>query len=270
MLVKLLANDDALNKEPFINNEVQYNLIHRISESKDSLSLKSSDGKAILVQTPGFNPWLWVSEEIEEDEREALIRDFAEQLKDRFVPGISGDPILAEAFARDYVTDNKQKSYHIAMVMEAYYCPFLKHPIGVEGSVQPAKSSHIPIIAEFLAGFYKDALGDTVEPDTQMKAAERMISEGGCLLWTIHDEPVSMAVIAHRSPRHGRINSVYTPFNHRKKGYASALVADICERLKAEGILPMLYADVKNPASNKIYKNLGFKESGKIADIRFQ
>jgi hypothetical protein len=211
MFQKLLANDEALNKEPFIKNEVQYNLIHRISESKDSLSLKSSDGRAILVQTPGFNPWLWVSEEVEGDEREKLIRHFAEQLEEHFVPGISGDPILAEAFARDYVTVNKQKSYHTAMVMEAYYCPFLRRPIGVEGAVQPAMPSHIPIIAEFLAGFYKDALGDAVGPDTQTKASERIVSDGSCLLWTIHDEPVSMAVISHRSPRHGRINSVYTP-----------------------------------------------------------
>lgn len=29
----------------------------------------------------------------------------------------------------------------------------------------------------------------------------------------------------------------------------------------------MLYADLKKPDSNKIYKNIGFVEAGKIADI---
>ncbi|WP_199616404.1 GNAT family N-acetyltransferase [Paenibacillus alkalitolerans] len=55
----------------------------------------------------------------------------------------------------------------------------------------------------------------------------------------------------------------------RKKGYASALVAELCLILGQNGLVPKLYADLKNPDSNKIYKNIGFVEAGKIADIRF-
>ncbi|MED1205539.1 GNAT family N-acetyltransferase [Heyndrickxia acidicola] len=270
MLETFMAQDEVLNKAPFLIDEVQYNLIHRISESQNSLSFKSSDGRSILVQTPGFNPWLWISREVKEMEREKQLTLFIEKLNDHFVPGISGAPIVAEAFARSFVSIHQTKSYYISMVMEAYYCPSLSYPSGVEGQVQQANSSHVPAVANFFAGFYKDAFGDPVEPASQIKTAEKLIREGGCFLWTIGDMPVSMAIIAHRSPRHGRINSVYTPDQFRKKGYASALVAHICADLMGEGIIPMLYADIKNPSANKIYKRLGFKESGKIADIRFQ
>ncbi|WP_237690796.1 GNAT family N-acetyltransferase [Paenibacillus caui] len=37
-----------------------------------------------------------------------------------------------------------------------------------------------------------------------------------------------MASIAHRSPRHARINGVYTPPSLRRQGYASAIVAGLC------------------------------------------
>jgi predicted GNAT family acetyltransferase len=63
---------------------------------------------------------------------------------------------------------------------------------------------------------------------------------------------------------------VYTPSGSRKKGYASALVSELCSILESERLRPMLYADLKNPDSNKVYKNIGFVESGKIADIKFQ
>jgi predicted GNAT family acetyltransferase len=38
---------------------------------------------------------------------------------------------------------------------------------------------------------------------------------------------------------------------------------------ETENLIPMLYADLKNPSSNKIYRNIGFVKSGRIADIRF-
>ncbi|MNR60825.1 FR47-like protein [compost metagenome] len=78
-----------------------------------------------------------------------------------------------------------------------------------------------------------------------------------------------MARIAHRSPRHGRINDVYTPPAERKKGYASAIVAELCSILEGESLQPMLYADQGNPDSNRVYRNIGFMENGIVVDIKF-
>ncbi|GGH86363.1 GNAT family N-acetyltransferase [Saccharibacillus endophyticus] len=78
-----------------------------------------------------------------------------------------------------------------------------------------------------------------------------------------------MANMAPASPRYRRINEVYTPREFRKKGYASALVSDICLRLNAEGITPVLYADCANPDSNGVYRKIGFKENGRLLDTRF-
>lgn len=78
---------------------------------------------------------------------------------------------------------------------------------------------------------------------------------------------VSMANISHRSMRHARINSVYTPNEQRKNGYASALMAELSFMVLKEGLIPMLYADITNSDSNKVYKSLGYKECGRIDEI---
>lgn len=65
------------------------------------------------------------------------------------------------------------------------------------------------------------------------------------------------------------INSLCNQPEQRKKGYASAMVAELCSRLIKVGFTPMLYADIKNCDSNKVYKSVGFIESGRIDNIVF-
>ncbi|WP_431087579.1 GNAT family N-acetyltransferase [Paenibacillus sp. 8b26] len=99
---------------------------------------------------------------------------------------------------------------------------------------------------------------------------QEVIKAGDLYLWIVKNTPVSMANIAHRSPRHAQINAVYTPTNYRKKGFASAIVANLCSILESEHLVPILYADLKNPTSNQVYKNIGFIEGGTITDIQFE
>jgi len=73
-----------------------------------------------------------------------------------------------------------------------------------------------------------------------------------------------MVNIAHKSPQYVHINNVYTPIEQRKKGYASVMVAAISSILIKEGLTPMLYADITNNNSNKVYKKIGFIERGRI------
>ncbi|WP_226887740.1 GNAT family N-acetyltransferase [Paenibacillus polymyxa] len=56
----------------------------------------------------------------------------------------------------------------------------------------------------------------------------------------------------------------------RKKGFASAMVSELCCILENEHLVPMLYADLKNSVSNQVYKNIAFEEGGKITDIAFE
>ncbi|WP_372663494.1 GNAT family N-acetyltransferase [Cohnella sp.] len=268
MLIKLYPDDEMLHQHPFTHSEVPYNLIHLISSNERNFCLRSRDGNFIFAQTPGHNAWVWVDENVDDTEAQNLIKELIERVEDVELPGLSGEPEFIEKLASAYSLA-RNVSYRTDMLMESYFCLSVKPPVKVSATLIKASNEYIETIAQFCAGFACDAYGTYVEPSSQLSDAKHMVSTENLYLLFADSTPVSMANIAHRSARHARINAVYTPPENRKKGYASAAVAKLCDIVNKEGLQPMLYADMKNPDSNKVYKNIGFVESGKIADIKF-
>lgn len=268
MLERLLPQDEVLCREEFIQGEVPYNLIHLITGLPESVCLKSSDERMIYARSPRANAWLWISQEVPGDTRRHLFQELLSELGDMILPGVTGEPVVAEQFASCYA-EYHRGAYQRHMTMESYHAPAVSRPSFVEGMIRRAGVEDTQQVAKFLVGFSEDAYGVRVSAVTQLKTAGRLIREGGLYLWTVGSKAVSMANIAHRSPRHGRINAVYTPRSERKKGYASALVAELGLSLLQEGLVPMLYADQANPHSNRLYQNIGFSQCGEIADYKF-
>lgn len=268
MLESWSTADDLGSNPYFQRDEVPFNLLYRICELDGATCLKTKDGTMIYAQSPGHNGWVWMSEELSDSERGERLRELAAVLELHDLPGITGLLHTAERFASLYA-NGRQQHYRIHMGMESYCCPIVIKPQHVNGALEQVMEGQSGIAATFLAGFSESAYGVIVTPESQLSAAEELIRQGNLYFWMVEGQPVSMANIAHRSPRHGRINAVYTPPAARKQGYASALVAEVCELLHRESLQPMLYADLTNPNSNKVYQQIGFVSSGKVADIKF-
>ncbi|ULO09242.1 GNAT family N-acetyltransferase [Paenibacillus sp. 19GGS1-52] len=269
MFERFNADDRVLSGKAFAQDELQHNLIHFISGIVDATKLKSSDGNLIFTQSAGHNPWLWVSNELEPEQREKLVQELVEYVKDDGYRGISAEPDTAKLFARAFC-EVKGALFHTSMMLEAYHCPEVIKPLNVRGHLQQAAMEHTATIAGFMAGFSEDAFGmQAAKLEILLSMAEEAAGSGQMFLWMVDGTPVSMAKIAHRSTKLARINDVYTLPFHRKQGYASALVAELCAQLLQEKLTPMLYADAKNPDSNKVYQSIGFVEAGRIADIKF-
>jgi len=57
-----------------------------------------------------------------------------------------------------------------------------------------------------------------------------------------------------------RIGPVYTPPEFRRHGYGGSAVAEISRRaLAGEATKCMLFTDLANPTSNKIYAEVGYR-----------
>lgn len=268
MFMNLPKDDLVLEGELFRKDEVRYNLLHLICGSQDALRVRTEDGRLVIAQTPGFNPWLWISSDLSPGEKDEMIRRLAEYMDDREFPGITADLDIADRFARYYSTVKPCQPYPY-MTLEAYECPEVFMPWGVQGIPEKATVAYTEKIAAYMAAFSQEAFGRRPDSREVYKAATSAVSSGGMYLWKDGDQIVSMARIAHRSPRHARINDVYTPPAHRKKGYASALVASLSLTCKQNGLTPMLYADAKNPDSNKVYRSIGFVHAGRLEEFRF-
>ena len=80
--------------------------------------------------------------------------------------------------------------------------------------------------------------------------------------WLVWDDggPVSLAGYGNPTPSGIRVGPVYTPPEHRGRGYATSLVAELtAERLAAGLAFCFLFTDLANPTSNAIYARIGYE-----------
>jgi predicted GNAT family acetyltransferase len=78
--------------------------------------------------------------------------------------------------------------------------------------------------------------------------------------------------MAHASLVNGgvtRISGVWTPVELRGRGYASAVVAALSSERMDAGESCMLFTDLANPTSNKIYQAMGYRRIGDNITIEF-
>ncbi|OWA36000.1 hypothetical protein B9G55_09015 [Saccharibacillus sp. O16] len=265
------AEDEVLDSQPFVGSEVRYNLMQLHRYTPDALLLKSPDGRAVLTWMAGWNAWLWLDAELNEEERRSRMNTLAEELDDRAIrlSGVSSDPEDARVFAALYAgRHGLEVEEHMELV--AYDCPSVQSPVGVPGRLRQTYAADEPTLAAFLSGFVWDAFGETRSAESFAEDAARMAVSGQVYIWEVEGTPSAMLQLASASKRHCRMNEVYTPPECRKRGYASALVAQLCLKLLGEDLTPMLYADKKNPDSNGVYRKVGFQEAGQILGTRFQ
>jgi uncharacterized protein len=100
-------------------------------------------------------------------------------------------------------------------------------------------------------------------------------ANAGALLWEDDGEPVSLAAWGGRTPNGIRIGPVYTPPERRGRGYATALTAELSQRLLDGELFEggrrfcFLYTDLANPTSNAIYERIGYRRVCESAEITF-
>ena len=107
-------------------------------------------------------------------------------------------------------------------------------------------------------------------PEETAELTRRMIEARRLFVWDSIG-PVAMAGHSGNTPNGARINSVYTPQDQRRKGYARAVTWSVCEHLRQSGKkFVCLFADRHNPASVTMYEEMGFHIVGTLDDIRFR
>lgn len=99
------------------------------------------------------------------------------------------------------------------------------------------------------------SMGDHVTPQD---VAQRI--EEGVWFWEDeHGERVHLTGATLPASGVTRIGPVYTPPEHRGRGYASAAVAEVSRRYVERGVRCCLFTDQANPTSNRIYESIGYR-----------
>jgi GNAT superfamily N-acetyltransferase len=144
------------------------------------------------------------------------------------------------------------------------------------GAPRRAGPTDRALVLDWFVAFNAEALPG--EPDI-VEHRERMVDhrlepareDAGFWLWEAAGAPVSLVGYGGPAPGGIRIGPVYTPPEHRRRGYGTALVAAVSSWLLAHGRQRcFLYTDLANPTSNSIYRKIGYRRVAESAEYGFE
>lgn len=148
-------------------------------------------------------------------------------------------------------------------------------PPPAPGRLRLARPDEAGLALEWFEAF-ADAAAEQAgrEPGSHHDMAEdlegigRRIHEERLWFW-VDDEDRPVHLTGYNLPALGaaRIGPVYTPAEHRGKGYAGNAVAQVTRRLLAGRSRACLYTDQANPTSNTLYAALGFEPVVDMVEI---
>ena len=171
--------------------------------------------------------------------------------------GIHGPSEVSRAFADEWRAASGC-SYRRAIAMRLYQLTAVVPVIGVPGTLRRATAAERDLLVTWIWG--TDA--ETYPPqgvisrdvDDRLHDADR-----GVFIWEVDGQPVSMAGQEGPTPHGIHINSVCTPPEYRRRGYASACVAALSQHLLDRGYrFCALFTDLSNPTANHIYQTIGY------------
>lgn len=179
-------------------------------------------------------------------------------------PGIIGPSDVAALFANKWAAITGQK-FNEYMDQIIYALSRVMMPQPVEGKMRMAAANDKTQVADWMMKFAQESLpkAEQMTKDEALKGAEDRIARGRIAIWDVNGAPVAQAGV-HGTNDVARISLVYTPADQRGKGYASAVVAGLTQKLLADGRrFCCLYADARNPVSNSIYRKIGYEFVGR-------
>lgn len=129
----------------------------------------------------------------------------------------------------------------------------------VPGQLRPAEGGDRPLLVDWCRAFEIETLGRVREDAGQW--ADRRLGQADLFVWErVGLGPVCMAGGSAFSSQAGCIGPVYTPPEHRRRGYGTATVAALSQQLLDQGCgICYLFTDVTNLTSNHIYPLIGYQ-----------
>ncbi len=118
--------------------------------------------------------------------------------------------------------------------------------------------------ADRQAGREPEDEGEQIDVET----TRRRVAAGELWFWEVDGTPVHLSGATPPADGVVRVGPVFTPREHRGRGYASAAVHAVCALLRRAGDEVCLFTDLANPTSNQIYADLGFEAHADTAGFR--
>jgi RimJ/RimL family protein N-acetyltransferase len=214
---------------------------------------------------------LWV-----QDMPAEAARQLARTLNERgeFIGGINGALPSAEIVAAESARLRGRRT-RVSTSTRLFELATLLPPSGVPGRLRQAHEEDVEIVHRWRSRFAAEAAAQAGRPPEPEPAAEidpaetrrQVVDDGTIWLWEDGGEIVHLTAAKPPSFGVARIGPVFTPAQHRGRGYASAAVAAVSKPLHDAGVRVCLFTDRANPTSNAIYPGIGFRPVTDMAEF---
>lgn len=183
------------------------------------------------------------------------------------IAGINARCDICEPFMEAFGGEFRLRAAMDIMVLEN-----LIEPAPAPGAVRPAREDDLETIIQFELAFYREALNEDGDPEHIRSRNLERIEKGELRVFETPGREVASMAHTSRETEHGiSISGVYTPPEHRGKGYCQNTVAALCRELLASGKrYCTLFVDKKNPISNRVYRKIGFEILEDCYDYRMK
>ncbi|MFD8787914.1 GNAT family N-acetyltransferase [Kitasatospora sp. NPDC059599] len=219
-----------------------------------------------FLQTPPFDPRLSFMPEAAAAELAVALAAAGTGLTT--VNGIAGATDAVRAFAAAWTAATgteqsvrvEERLYRLGRLTDPPRPPAGRH--------RPAGSADRELVIRWYREFLAEA---KVELPDVPRAVDEKTAAGGLHLWEDGGEPVALAGTSPVLVGMSRVGPVYTPVEHRGRGYGSAVTAAASAHVLTCGATEvLLYTDLANPTSNSIYQQIGYRpvEDCLIVDFR--
>lgn len=232
--------------------------------------LESDEPIAAASMTPPHN--LVVADPSSETAIEALLEAILESGIP--VPGVVANVPTASTFAATWASASGTAA-ELLRSEGVYALTTVLDVAPAAGATRPATRADHDLLEAWITAFAVEALpGEAGRDEELQRSIEARYSSGSSAFWLWLDEdgtPVSLAGYSGPTSTGIRVGPVYTPPEHRRRGYASNLVAELSRELLRRGYRAcFLFTDLANPTSNKIYSDIGYERVCDAAEYAFR
>lgn len=227
----------------------------------------------VVMRTPPFNLILSrIAPEFAADPSEAfalIASDVWLRYRDK-LPGVIAPVPVSRLFAERWQQKTGQQT-RMTLNERVYELDTVIPVASVPGSYRRPTEADRDLLSRWLEEFADEALGPTEHLDAA-DWVDRFFAtpSRGAYLWEDGGVPVSLAAYGNPTTHGIRIGPVYTPPEHRGRGYASACVAVLSQHLLESGrTFCYLFTDLANPTSNHIYQEIGYNPVNDVDVFQF-
>src|SRR5829696_1863701 len=181
------------------------------------------------------------------------------------LPGVNGDAATAAHFAGQWTERNKSAAVPVQGQRVYEVLEVQKRAVAVSGHLCKAVRDDRELVVAWMRCFHAD-IGELVsDPES---VVDRRLPAGQIWIWG-DGEPVSMAANSGPVESVVRVQIAYTPPERRNRGFAGACVGVLSQQILNSGCRCILYTDLGNPISNRVFRRIGYHAVAEALRYRF-